>query len=121
MTFSALQFSRPLLLLSFNIVSNSLVILLSLILSSSQLPSSLLLSIILFFSLLKVYIANASAVSVCALKSLLYREHSHILIVEAFSNSPFSDKTSSLVSHSYLTIFPDYKAEFIAFCLSKLL
>ena len=46
-------------------------------------------------------------------------EYSNLLIPAAFSNSPFSGKTSSPVKNSYLPTFPDSKAEVLAVCLSK--
>ena len=51
--------------------------------------------------------------------SLPIGEYSNILIVAAFSNSPFSRKTSSPVKFSYLLpTFPDDNAE-IFVCLSS--
>ena len=47
-------------------------------------------------------------------------DYLNLLIVVAFSNSPFSGKTSSSVKNLYLTTFLDDKAEILAVCLSKL-
>ena len=52
--------------------------------------------------------------------SLPNDEYSNLLIVAAFFNSPFSNKTSSLVKNSYLSTFPDDKAEILAVGLSRL-
>ena len=57
---------------------------------------------------------------VCPFNSLPNREYSDLLIVAAFSNIPFSGKTSSLVKHLYLTTFPDDKVKTLTVCLSKL-
>ena len=43
-------------------------------------------------------------------KSLPHGEYLNLLIVAAFSNSPFSGKTSSPAKNSYLLTFPDDKA-----------
>ena len=51
--------------------------------------------------------------------SLHNGDYSNLLIVAAFSNSPFSGKTYSLVKNSYFPTFPDDKAKILAVCLSK--
>lgn len=57
---------------------------------------------------------------VCFLNSLPNDEYSNLFSIEAFSNSTFSDKTSSFVKNPYLPSFSDGKVEILAFCLSKL-
>ena len=57
--------------------------------------------------------------SVYFFKSLFNGEYSNLLIVAAFSNKPFSGKTSSLVKNSYLATFTDDKAEILAVSLYK--
>ena len=51
-----------------------------------------------------------SAMSVCLFNSLPSGEYSNYLVVAAFSNKPFSSKTSSPVKYSYLPTFPEDKA-----------
>ena len=58
--------------------------------------------------------------SVCALNSLPSGEYSNLFIVAAFSNKPFSGKTSFPVKNSYLLMFLVDKAEILAVCVSKL-
>ena len=58
--------------------------------------------------------------SVFCFKSLLNAEYSNLLIVAAFSNNPFSGKTSSPIKNKYLPTFPDNKAKILAVWLSKL-
>ena len=110
MIFNTRWFDRPsIILYIFNIASNSLLILLSPLLSSSLLlsPSSLLLSITFFFPL-KVYIGLLQIHSLFNLLS--YGEYSNRLIVAAFSNISFSGKLPSPVKNLYLPTFPDDKA-----------
>ena len=57
--------------------------------------------------------------SVCFFNSLPNGEYSNLLIVAAFPNKSFTDKTSLLVKNSYLRIFPDDIAKILAVCLSK--
>ena len=57
---------------------------------------------------------------VCFFNSPPNGEYSNLLILPAFSNSPFPGKTSSPIKNSYLLTFPDDKAEILAVCLSKL-
>ena len=58
--------------------------------------------------------------SVYLFNSLSDDEYSNFLIVAAFSNGPFSDKTFSPVNNSYLLTFPDDKAEFLAVRLNHI-
>ena len=58
--------------------------------------------------------------SVCFFSSLPNGEYLNLLIVAAFSNSPFSGKTSLPVKNSYLLTFLDDKIKILAACLSKL-
>ena len=57
---------------------------------------------------------------VCFFNSLHNGEHSNLIIVAAFSNYPFSYKTSLPVKNSYLLIFYCDWAEIFAICLSKM-
>lgn len=57
--------------------------------------------------------------SVCFFNSLPDGEYSHFLVVAAFSNCPFSGKTSSVVKNPYLPTFHDDNAEILAACLTK--
>ena len=56
---------------------------------------------------------------VCVFNYLPNGEYSNLSIVAAFFNKSFSGKTSLPFRKSYLPIFPDDKAEFLADCLSK--
>ena len=47
--------------------------------------------------------------SMCFYNSLPNDGYSNRLILAAFSNSPFSGKTSKPIKNSYLTTFPDDK------------
>ena len=58
--------------------------------------------------------------SVCFFKSLPNYKYSNLLIVAAFPSKSFSGKTSLPVKNSYLSTFPDNKAEILAACSSKL-
>ena len=53
--------------------------------------------------------------SLCSFNSLPSGEYSNLLIVAAFSNSPFSGKTSLSDKSSYLPMFLDEKASFLQF------
>ena len=111
MIFNTRWFDRPsIILYIFNVASNSLLILLSPLLSSSLLlsPSSLLLSITLSFFPLKVYIGLLQIHSL--FNFLSYGKYSNLLIVAAFSNISFFGKLSSPVKNLYLPTFPDDKA-----------
>ena len=57
--------------------------------------------------------------SVYFFNSLPNDKYSNVLIVAAFSTSPFSGKSSSLVKSSYLPTFRG-KVEILAVCMSKL-
>ena len=52
--------------------------------------------------------------------SLSHGGYLNLLIVVAFSNSPFSSKTSLYVKNLCLPLFPDDKPKILAVCLSKL-
>ena len=57
--------------------------------------------------------------SVCAFNSLPNEEYSNLFLLAAFSIKSFSGKASLAVGNSYVLTFPDDKAKFLAFCLSK--
>ena len=58
--------------------------------------------------------------SVCVFNYLSYSEYSDLFIVAAFSSKSFSDKTSLLLTNSYLLTFRDDQAEILTISLSKL-
>ena len=47
------------------------------------------------------------------LNSIPNGEYSNLLIVAAFSNSPLSSKTSSLVKKLHLPVFPDDRGDIV--------
>ena len=57
--------------------------------------------------------------SLCFFNSLYNGKYSNLLIVAAYSNSPFSGKTSLTFKNSYLPTFTDDKAKVLAVCQSK--
>ena len=57
--------------------------------------------------------------SVCFFNSLPNGEYSNLLIVAAFSNKPFSGKTSFPVESSSLPTIPDNNVEILGVYLSK--
>ena len=58
--------------------------------------------------------------SVCFFNSLPNGKYPYLLILAAFSNKSFFDKTSCPVKNSYLPTFTNNKAEILAVCLSRL-
>ena len=57
--------------------------------------------------------------SLCFLNSLPNGKYSNVMIVTAFSNNPFSGKTSATAKNSYLPTLSYDKAEILVLCLSK--
>ena len=55
--------------------------------------------------------------SVYFFSSLTIGEHSNLLIVAAFFNSPVSVETSPTVKNLFLPTFPNDKAEIVADCI----
>ena len=58
--------------------------------------------------------------SVCFFNSFPNNEYSNLLIIAAFSNSPYSSKNSLPVRNSYLPTFLDGNAKIFAVYLCKL-
>lgn len=49
---------------------------------------------------------------------LSFCQYLNLLVIAAFTNKSFSDKTSSLVKNSYLLIFRDFAVKILAVCFS---